>query len=440
MDILNAAARAGVVLKKVATTKGGEYAGACPACGGSDRFRVWPADKGGGGSYWCRMCNKGGDLVQFLKDHCGYEWKDAFAAAGREMPQDYRPAGYRPAGVAKPQVFEPRRYDPPVETWQIRAQDLVDKSHAVLLQFARGMEWLAGRGLDEKAVRHFRLGWFAGENNQPQMFRPRGVWGLPDIFKDNGKKKMLWIPRGFVIPCFEDGAVYRIQIRRPGGDLKKAADIKYYNIPGSSMAPLAINMEKKTIVIVETVLDAMLIARHAGSLCGVVAIIASRNKPSDIVFYHLKKAHRIMVSLDHDEAGQNAWPWWEEQFKTAKLWPVPQGKDPGEAFEKGVDIKDWIRLGLPPADILDDQPGGYDPPAGLYPIDELKLLLATYPVTIRATKDAAEVIFDPGFKNRAIRHRVNDLFFKDMEVHWYLRMYHPETIITGANCEVQKAG
>ena len=35
-------------LKKVASTKGGEYAGPCPFCGGRDRFRVWPnADQPG---------------------------------------------------------------------------------------------------------------------------------------------------------------------------------------------------------------------------------------------------------------------------------------------------------------------------------------------------------------------------------------------------------
>ncbi|MBV9711108.1 MAG: hypothetical protein JO011_09365, partial [Ktedonobacteraceae bacterium] len=29
-------------LRRVASTHGGEYAGPCPFCGGTDRFRVWP--------------------------------------------------------------------------------------------------------------------------------------------------------------------------------------------------------------------------------------------------------------------------------------------------------------------------------------------------------------------------------------------------------------
>ena len=79
MNILDAVSSAGVSLKKAASTKGGEYAGPCPGCGGKDRFRCWPAEKGGEGSYWCRGCNSGGDLVQFLKDYCGYSYPDAFA-------------------------------------------------------------------------------------------------------------------------------------------------------------------------------------------------------------------------------------------------------------------------------------------------------------------------------------------------------------------------
>jgi len=69
---------------------------------------------------------------------------------------------------------------------------------------------------------------------------------------------------------------------------------------------------------------------------------------------------------------------------------------------------------------------------------ELKYLLAKYPIKIQADPDRAEVIFSPGFKNSAIRQRVNDLFFNDDEIHWYLRTFHPDSIITGDNCQVQR--
>ena len=44
----------------------------CPECGGKDRFRVWPG-KGEGGEWWCRGCNLGGDVLQFLRKIEGEE-------------------------------------------------------------------------------------------------------------------------------------------------------------------------------------------------------------------------------------------------------------------------------------------------------------------------------------------------------------------------------
>jgi len=444
MNILDAASMAGVTLKKVASTKGGEYAGACPGCGGSDRFRVWPADKGGGGSWWCRGCGKGGDLVQFLVDFNGYAYKDAFAAAGRSMPQDYRPARYRPANAIREPDFEPRQYEIPVEAWQVKATDFIDNAHQALLGYDHALKYLDSRGLDLAAVKAFRLGWFAGENGRNCMFRPRTSWGLSKIKNEKtGKDKMLWIPRGIVIPCYKKDRVYRIRIRRPKIDLQQASDIKYYVLPGSGMEVMDINSEKKTLVVVEAELDAMLIARFAGSLAGAVALGSAQNKPGSSVYYDLKKALRILVALDYDTAGQSAWKFWAENFPNAKLWPVPDGKDPGEAFEKGVDIKDWIRHGLPPAALLDEPGPGLDEidiPDGLYPMQELKFLLSRFPIEIKADPDHAEVIFAPGFNQPAIRQRVNDLFYGDEEIHWYLRSFHPDTIIHGGNCEVKKTG
>jgi hypothetical protein len=59
--------------KKVASTGGGEYAGACPSCGGSDRFRIWPEKD----RFWCRKCGKSGDSIEFLKWIKGLSYADA---------------------------------------------------------------------------------------------------------------------------------------------------------------------------------------------------------------------------------------------------------------------------------------------------------------------------------------------------------------------------
>jgi phage/plasmid primase-like uncharacterized protein len=58
-DILSVAHRHGAQLRKF----GGEYAGACPVCGGRDRFSINPKRR-----IWnCRGCGKGGDVIAFVQ-------------------------------------------------------------------------------------------------------------------------------------------------------------------------------------------------------------------------------------------------------------------------------------------------------------------------------------------------------------------------------------
>lgn len=52
IDLLDLIGR-DTTLKKVSGTRGGEYAGACPFCGGTDRLRVQPEQ----GQWWCRQCS-----------------------------------------------------------------------------------------------------------------------------------------------------------------------------------------------------------------------------------------------------------------------------------------------------------------------------------------------------------------------------------------------
>jgi len=70
--------------KRVSSMHGGEYASACPRCGGEDRFRIWPsrqADKCEG-VYWCRQCDCHGDAIQFCRDFLDMTYKEALEYVG----------------------------------------------------------------------------------------------------------------------------------------------------------------------------------------------------------------------------------------------------------------------------------------------------------------------------------------------------------------------
>jgi DNA primase len=90
-----------------------------------------------------------------------------------------------------------------------------------------------------------------------------------------------------------------------------------------------------------------MLAEKAGELVGTIAIETVAAKPDEGACALLKKALHVLVALDFDGPGARAWPWWRENIRDCVRWPVPKGKDPGEAFELGVDIREWVRAGLP---------------------------------------------------------------------------------------------
>ena len=334
MTTLDIAIACGVNPKKVSSSHGGEYASACPVCGGNDRFRVWP-EKKDGGAWWCRAEDKGGDAISLLMHAKGMSFKEACAHLGRQMkakPRARTPQQPRKAAVE----FKPRETASPAELWQQKAAEFVEASHAVLLKTPDQLDWLAARGITEETARRFKLGW-----NAADIWRAKPTWGV----EDNGKK--LWLPVGLIIPYHADGRIHRVRVRRPEGDPR------YYIVPGSGAAPMMICPEQViprgvgAWIVVESELDAILIAQDAGDIICVASLGSCFTKPDGSLYDALRRADHIINALDFDAAGLKASPWWAEHFPQAERWPVPRGKDPGDYRKEGGDIRAWIIAGLP---------------------------------------------------------------------------------------------
>jgi DNA primase len=70
VDILSVAAHYGARLRKAG---GGEFAGSCPLCGGTDRFAVNVRK-----NIWnCRGCGKGGDVIELVRHLSGCDLTEA---------------------------------------------------------------------------------------------------------------------------------------------------------------------------------------------------------------------------------------------------------------------------------------------------------------------------------------------------------------------------
>ena len=331
MNIIDLIQADGGTLKRIGSTNGGEFAGACPFCGGNDRFRVWPET----GHYWCRSCEKGGDSIQYLREKRGLSFVESCHYLGRDP-------GPRKNGTPAPAPWEPREAKTPAAAWQARAKVFLDGAVSCLWskQGDTARAWLHdAKGLNDATIRAARLGYHPAD-----LYEPRALWGLEPSLKENGQERKQWAPKGLVIPLVIGGAVYRLRIRRD----EPGEGARYIVVSGSSMAPLTCGKDKGAVIVVESELDTLLLSQEAGDLAGVVAMGSACMKPDALTHDTLTRAQIILVSLDTDDAGAKAsWSFYPTTYgNKARRWPCVGGKDPSEAMANGLDLRAWVIAGL----------------------------------------------------------------------------------------------
>lgn len=461
MNVLDLLRSKNIEPKRAGSTHGGEYHSPCPACGGNDRFHVWPEQNEGSGSYWCRGCGKGGDNIQFLIDFDGMTYPEACASLEVEparskpfrSPELPRKPNVRSAASESRKNINSTSFSfSPPRLWTEKAEKLVSWAHENLLRNRPQLEWLKARGIEKPAIEKYRLGWIPED-----MWRPRSSWGLEkQINEKTGKPKTIWFPEGLVIPKRNDNCPIRVRIRRPQGEPR------YYLIPGSSMEMMTAAGPGRAVIIVESELDLIMIDAVAGDTTGAVALGSSSAKPDATAFDLIRKAAVVLNAIDYDDAGAKAVLWWTQNFPNARRWPVPVGKDPGDAFKSGIDIREWITLGLPKAWVsgpslleskkpegeMDEKveyrksgqtpegseaERGGDLPAS---VAELIELIRQYPVEILNRSNRLKLIENKDWarKNWEIAQRISRLVYFDPDVFEYLAN-HPDEKISGDNIE-----
>ena len=348
---------------------GNEWQGPCPGCGGNDRFCVREEgnhkDGETRGWYHCghghggNGCGKTGDTIQYLRDFRGMTFRQACDYLGI-TPDDKESDHHRYRPVSRPkrnkvEQHKPKAWDYPAEVvdaamWREHGMKFVDKCHEILLGRQKSLDWLAGRGIPFAMVEKYKIGLHLGKTRGDQEwepdFRPWKSWGLRDEKADGGKPRMFVLPAGIVVPWIRNGELRRIRIRLAKPNPKNPKE-KYHVVKGSSIDLFSTTIKARAFVLVETELDAVMIDSEAGDLVGAIGLGAVGMMPDKVTDPALRQAVRILNALDFDEAGLKSSVWWEEHFKNSVRWPVPVGKDPGEAWQAGVDIRSWIEAGLP---------------------------------------------------------------------------------------------
>lgn len=338
MDFLSLAKEAGLLPKRTASTNSGEYKSACPKCKeGNDRFCIWP-NEGKNGKYWCRRCHCNGDAIQFCRDFLGLSYQQACNKLNIN-PQEYS------VSVKKVSPFRIRKFTPSAaacisESWQTRAIGFVQDCHKQLLANQQGLFLLYERGLTTDTIIKFQLGWSVKET-----FDSRVSWGLSSELRDDGKERKQWLPKGIIIPSFENGIPARIKVRRAEWHLEDTFP-KYVEISGGMRRPSIYGDQAKPIVIVESELDAILIQQFASDLCCCLSLGGVSKRPDKHTHEFLSQASLILLSLDYDESGKKEYPFWMSLYPNLRPWPAGKGKSPGDSLQLGVDLRHWIESGL----------------------------------------------------------------------------------------------
>lgn len=146
----------------------GEWMGACPVCGGRDRFTVWPSPSKGKPRYWCRQCGAKGDAADYLV------WRGRAATMGEALKM--LGSEYTGAARSEPRPIEPpATAEPPPVAWQERARSFADYAGRVLWSRdgVEGLEMLRRRGLKDDTIRAAGLGY-----NPKELHDDPRRWGL----------------------------------------------------------------------------------------------------------------------------------------------------------------------------------------------------------------------------------------------------------------------
>lgn len=157
------------------------------------------------------------------------------------------------------------------------------------------------------------------------MFENRANWGLPLDYREDGKAKLHWLPKGIVIPTFEQKGVIKLKVRRTDWHFADKLP-KYVEISGGLQCPSIYGDITKPIVIVEAEIDAILIQQFASDICCSLALGGVGKRPDKHTHEILKRAPLILLSLDYDEAGKKEYSFWMLTYANLRPWPASKGK------------------------------------------------------------------------------------------------------------------
>ena len=268
---------------------------------------------------WWSRGGEVGDGIQYLQCHFGMSFSEAVETlSGNTTAQSDR------NDIFDHQASQRLQIQWTSINWQAKSEKLIRASQSCLFG-PNGKERISylvnERGLHLDTIRSDRLGWLPAKDH---------------------------IPSKVLIPCYDSqGRLIRIRFRI---DNPKPGRERYRISKGSnSYSPFPLGLSYgKPVVLVESELDAILVAQEAGRRVGVLGIGTTGAKFTPAMIRYLnEKVPLILISLDNDQGGRDKTASLINELHNAINWRVPEkyGKDPGEAWKR-MSIDKWVEAGL----------------------------------------------------------------------------------------------
>lgn len=279
---------------------------------------------------WWSHGGEVGDGIQYLQRHYAMSFPEAVATlSGAIISENTTP---RHVGRQDSHCLESKKKPEQWKTksWQTESEKLIRVAQSYLLGpngKGRVSYLIHNRGLHLDTIRQHCLGWLPAKGHMPSKL---------------------------LIPCYDSqGNLIRVRFRI---DNPAPGQERYRISKGSnpdSPYPLGV-FPHKPVMVLESELDAILIAQEAGDPVGVLAMGTTGMKLNPAMIRYLTdRIPIILISLDNDQSGKEKTTKLMNQLPNAIDWPVPEkyGKDPGEAWKR-INLGAWIEAGLRNCSIL----------------------------------------------------------------------------------------
>jgi 5S rRNA maturation endonuclease (ribonuclease M5) len=352
VDLLSIAESRGIKLSKVAAH---EYHGACPRCGGRDRFSVkFALDR-----WWtfCRQCHpERMDAINFVQWLDGVTTAEAIRHLGLSKALPAAPMTRSSPSPARSTPTSDARQSPPPAQWQELVSSHLRRWRERLFSYD---------GMSESVI-----GWLSARGIDGDMMRQYGI-GLCDTSGWLDDSKAVWANRGIMIPHMFDGHLWRVRTRRFRLDID--ADIakepekkpdKYRVVGGAGEDKSALfgdgdallgeykadSPQIRRVVICEGEFDCMLLRSVKDSTTAVVTTgSASVNPKAGWIRLMTWTPRDIVLLMDADGAGQSASKKWMSAIPSARI-VAPPTKDVTDSWTASALLFDgrdaWLRSWL----------------------------------------------------------------------------------------------